>query len=255
MRISIAGKVCFVLLIIFSSVLIAITGYQAHRERELVLQVAQTQAELFLKSYLDGAANLTTAADRETLRQQVAANPQLVSLQLFTADQAKEMGAASSVTIQSLMSQSSPKKQNYQLIEHGKDTGLVIYRAISPAWFTPCRDCLAANQTPHWVRLEYSLNAALDQIETHLLTSALLLCLFFGAGLLLALYIIRRQIVGPLHRISLAMERASDLGDHSIRLPVERNDELGRLSENFNQLMASLASSQEPHKPPRHPEP
>jgi len=31
MRISIAGKVCFVLLIIFSSVLIAITAYQSQR--------------------------------------------------------------------------------------------------------------------------------------------------------------------------------------------------------------------------------
>jgi hypothetical protein len=30
-----------------------------------------------------------------------------------------------------------------------------------------------------------------------------------------------------LQRISLAMERATDLGDRAIRLPVERNDELG----------------------------
>lgn len=36
------------------------------------------------------------------------------------------------------------------------------------------------------------------------------------------------------------MERATDLGDRTIRLPVERNDELGRLSENFNHLMDSL---------------
>ena len=100
------------------------------------------------------------------------------------------------------------------------------------------------------VRLDYALTPALARIETDLLTTALLLSLFFGAGLLLALYIIRRQIVGPLQRISLAMERATDLGDRAIRLPVERNDELGRLSENFNHLMDSL----EPTVcPPYHP--
>ena len=70
--------------------------------------------------------------------------------------------------------------------------------------------------------------------------TSILLCLFFGAGLLLALYIIRRQIVAPLTRLSLAMERAADLGDLSTRMVVERNDELGQLSENFNHLMKSL---------------
>ena len=237
MRISIAGKVCFVLLIIFSSVLIAITAYQAQRERELVLQVAHSQAKLLLQSYLDGAALMPTAAARQALGERLTQHSELVSLQLLPHDPA---GAPSSPAM--------PSPHGYQVVERGADTRLVLMQSLEPGWFTTCQECNRQHPGPQLIRLEYSLNAAFDDIETHLLTTALLLCLFFGAGLLLALYIIRRQIVGPLHRISLAMERASDLGDHSIRLPVERNDELGRLSENFNQLMESLASS--PQSPP-----
>ena len=236
MRISIAGKVCFVLLIIFSSVLIAITAYQAQRERDLVLQVAHSQAKLLLQSYLDGAALLPTAAARQALGQRLAQHSELVSLQLLPHDPAISPALP------------SPARHGYQVVEQGADTRLVLMQSLPPGWFAACQECNRQHPGPQLIRLEYSLNAAFDDIETHLLTSALLLCLFFGAGLLLALYIIRRQIVGPLHRISLAMERASDLGDHSIRLPVERNDELGRLSENFNQLMESLASS--PQNPP-----
>lgn len=236
MRISIAGKVCFVLLIIFSSVLIAITAYQAQRERDLVLQVAHSQAKLLLQSYLDGAALLPTATARQALGQRLTQHSELVSLQLLPHDPAI-----------SPVSQ-SPARHGYQVVEQGADTRLVLMQSLAPGWFAACQECNRQHPGPQLIRLEYSLNAAFDDIETHLLTTALLLCLFFGAGLLLALYIIRRQIVGPLHRISLAMERASDLGDHSIRLPVERNDELGRLSENFNQLMESLASS--PQSPP-----
>ena len=239
MRISIAGKVCFVLLIIFSSVLIAITAYQAQRERELVLQVAHSQAKLLLQSYLDGAALMPTAAARQALGERLTQHSELVSLQLLPHDPA---GASSSPATP------SPAPHGYQVVERGADTRLVLMQSLEPGWFTACQECNLQHSGPQFIRLEYSLNAAFDDIETHLLTTALLLCLFFGAGLLLALYIIRRQIVGPLHRISLAMERASDLGDHSIRLPVERNDELGRLSENFNQLMESLASS--PQSPP-----
>lgn len=239
MRISIAGKVCFVLLIIFSSVLIAITAYQAQRERELVLQVAHSQAKLLLQSYLDGAALLPTAAARQALGERLTQHSELVSLQLLPHD---PDGAPSSPATP------SPAPHGYQVVERGADTRLVLMQSLEPGWFTTCQECNRQHPGPQLIRLEYSLNAAFDDIETHLLTTALLLCLFFGAGLLLALYIIRRQIVGPLHRISLAMERASDLGDHSIRLPVERNDELGRLSENFNQLMESLASS--PQSPP-----
>lgn len=41
MRISIAGKICFVLLMIFSSVLLGITTYQSRLEHDMMLQLSR----------------------------------------------------------------------------------------------------------------------------------------------------------------------------------------------------------------------
>ena len=251
MRISIAGKVCFVLLLIFSSVLIGITAHQAYRERQMALAMHGTQAQQLLQAYSEGLDNLPPEQlmpAHEALRQRILAHERMLDLQL---SRTTEEQAAPREPYQGV-------HPTMRLLERGKATILVVEqpwlvdgRLLAPS----CTDCRSAQgKQIARIRLHYDLTPALAQIETDLLTTALLLSLFFGAGLLLALYIIRRQIVGPLQRISLAMERATDLGDRAIRLPVERNDELGRLSENFNHLMDSLAhpaGSPPPAVPPR----
>ncbi|MBP8065139.1 MAG: HAMP domain-containing protein [Aeromonadaceae bacterium] len=246
MRISIAGKVCFVLLLIFSSVLIGTTSHQAYRERQMAMLMHGTQAQQLLHAYIEGLDNLpagTISQAHQALRQRILHHPLMLDLQLLPLQT-----AASSIP-----NVSSPPTQ--QLIERGKETILVVEKpwlVDSRLLMKSCPKCqpLPPGKTLVRVRLDYALTPALARIETDLLTTALLLSLFFGAGLLLALYIIRRQIVGPLQRISLAMERATDLGDRTIRLPVERNDELGRLSENFNHLMESLTAETSPSSSP-----
>ena len=238
MRISIAGKVCFVLLLIFSSVLIGITSHQAYRERQMAMLMHTTQAQQLVHAYIEGLDNLPDEQithAHQALRQRILHHPLMLDLQLnpLSAEVTPPTMGAAPLT--------------EQLIERGKETILVVeqpWLVDSRLLVKGCPGCqhLPAGKTLVRVRLDYALTPALARIETDLLTTALLLSLFFGAGLLLALYIIRRQIVGPLQRISLAMERATDLGDRTIRLPVERNDELGRLSENFNHLMESLTA-------------
>ena len=72
---------------------------------------------------------------------------------------------------------------------------------------------------------------------------ALILCLCFGAALLLALTIMRRQIVAPLKSLQYALERATDLGDFTTRLPLVRHDEISQLNDSFNQLLIVLDKS------------
>lgn len=250
MRISIAGKVCFVLLLIFSSVLVGITAHQAYRERQMALAMHGTQARQLLQAYSEGLDHLPPeqlVAAHEALRQRILDHELLLELQL---ERAGGESAAPHEPYQAV-------HPTMRLLERGKATILVVEQPwlVDGRLLPPCTACQPTQgRQIARIRLHYDLTPALAQIETDLLTTALLLSLFFGAGLLLALYIIRRQIVGPLQRISLAMERATDLGDRAIRLSVERNDELGRLSENFNHLMDSLApaaGAPQPAVPPR----
>lgn len=254
MRVSIAGKVCFILLIIFSTVLLAITSLQSQREQQQLVHNARQLADQALEAYfhrLDLVLLAHDHADQLTALPTSQTNWHPV---LYAAPDGKPLPPAMARTLNML-----PADQSVHTIPLGlnQTTGQHSLTITRPYFLNPllaqlgCEVCrsLPANSLLGIARIDVPLTRDLHQMETHVLSTAVLLCLLFGAGVLMALYIIRRQVVAPLQRISLAMERASDLGDHTIRLPIERNDELTRLSENFNQLMDSLA--QHPDSPAR----
>ncbi len=85
MRISIAGKVCFVLLLIFSSVLIGITSHQAYRERQMAMLMHTTQAQQLVHAYIEGLDNLPDeqiSQAHQALRQRILHHPLMLDLQL-----------------------------------------------------------------------------------------------------------------------------------------------------------------------------
>jgi signal transduction histidine kinase len=61
------------------------------------------------------------------------------------------------------------------------------------------------------------------------------------AGLALT-YLLARRILSPVQRLDRAAE-AMARGDYDIRLPVESRDELGRLTETFNNMCSSIQSA------------
>src|SRR5439155_1327272 len=61
-------------------------------------------------------------------------------------------------------------------------------------------------------------------------------------GLLLALaaaYVLARQVAGPIRRLALATRQVQD-GDYSIAIEARSGDEIGMLSQAFQQLVADL---------------
>jgi signal transduction histidine kinase len=63
-----------------------------------------------------------------------------------------------------------------------------------------------------------------------------------AAGLALT-YLLARRILAPVKRLDRAAE-AIGRGDYNVRLPVESRDELGRLTETFNNMCGSIQSAQ-----------
>jgi signal transduction histidine kinase len=63
------------------------------------------------------------------------------------------------------------------------------------------------------------------------------------AGLALT-YLLARRILAPVKRLDRAAE-AIARGDYDIRLPVESQDELGRLTETFNNMCSSIQSARQ----------
>ena len=88
MHISITGKICFVLLLIFSSVLLGTTTLQSWRERSLLLELSQIQMGYQLDHYLSGLdpALLTgNPALRALLQRRLPTPPQVEALRVLRA--------------------------------------------------------------------------------------------------------------------------------------------------------------------------
>ena len=230
MRISIAGKICFVLLLLFSGVLLGTTTYQTKREQQSVLALADAKARMVIQDYLLGI-------------NQPSASP--VSPPDFQQD---------GVQIRFIANNSKPlatrpnSQSNAEVISHHSGN---VLRLTLPVYAIPMSDhssyfTLHSSSTAVFVgtlELQTDITSSMAKVEEDIFWMALILCFCFGAALLLALTIIRQQIVSPLKSLQHALERATDLGDFTTRLPLERHDEISQLNDSFNQLMIVLDKS------------
>jgi methyl-accepting chemotaxis protein len=98
------------------------------------------------------------------------------------------------------------------------------------------------------IRLEYSLDKQLDQVEQHILISAIMLSAIFSGVLLMTLSITRKHIVLRLQKLRQAIDDVADFDDVSTRLPIVHNDEIDQLNESFNQLMEHLSVTSSDNK-------
>lgn len=229
MRISIAGKICFVLLLLFSGVLLGTTTYQTKREQQSVLALADAKARMVMQDYLLGINQPSASHAPHDFQQD--------GIQIrFIANSTEPLATR-------------PNSQsNANVILH--HTGnilrltLPIYAISMPdhsSYFT-----LQPTSRASFVgtlELQTDITSSMAKVEEDIFWMALILCLCFGAALLLALTIIRQQIVSPLQSLQYALERATDLGDFTTRLPLERHDEISQLNDSFNQLMIVLDKS------------
>ncbi|MET8470378.1 HAMP domain-containing sensor histidine kinase [Streptomyces sp. NPDC006422] len=93
-----------------------------------------------------------------------------------------------------------------------------------------------------------SIASPLDEITKPLTTLAWLLLLVGGIGVLgstaAGLWIARTGL-RPVDELTETVEHVARTEDLTVRIPVEGDDEIARLSESFNSMTASLASSRE----------
>lgn len=215
MRISIAAKICFVLLLLFSTVLLGTTTYQTKRERQWALSLAEANARAV-------GLQFGTAVTRQAL----TTAPQKVTASIDGIDLAYEPLATAEP-----IPHAWPRELNHNQLR----LTLPLYQSNGVAALTPpTQKQMAATGLLH---LTIDVTDEMKQVEEDVFLTAIILCALFGSALLLALYIVRRQIVAPLQRLQHAMDRATDLKEYSTRLPIDQHDELSQLNDSFNQLM------------------
>ncbi len=248
MRISITGKICFILLIIFSSVLISSTLYQAYRERQLVLQIGIEHVSSLLQSYKNGLDFIARNhhPDQLAIYQQTIQKQENVQRAKWIQAEKNELFTtvnASNFPSDQLEKQALQGQTIQQILTKNGKTTVV---SIQPYYRPDSQDIDAKPVAA--IRLEYALDKQLDLVEQHILISAIMLSVIFSAILLMTLALIRKQIVLPLQQLRQAIDDVADFNDLSTRLPVAHNDEIDQLNDSFNQLMERLATTPGNHR-------
>lgn len=98
------------------------------------------------------------------------------------------------------------------------------------------KDILLDSEKTGSIVLRYDLNQRYNELKTTLIQQ-------LGLGLLVMImavylaYRFQRGITRPIHALSVAAEKVSNDGDYGIRVEVESDDEIGRLTTIFNQML------------------
>lgn len=248
MRISITGKICFILLIIFSLVLTSTTLNQAFRERELVLQLGAEHVSSLLQTYSNGLDLITNDHQPERLeqyQQSLMKQKYVLKTKWIQAQSSDKFGPVNNATLPADQQEklALQGQQIQQTISHNGQTKIV---AIMPYYQPDSSD--AGAKPVAAIRLEYSLDKQLDQVEQHILISAIMLSAIFSGVLLMTLSITRKHIVLRLQKLRQAIDDVADFDDVSTRLPIVHNDEIDQLNESFNQLMEHLSVTSSDNK-------
>ncbi|NGO70490.1 HAMP domain-containing sensor histidine kinase [Streptomyces boncukensis] len=93
-----------------------------------------------------------------------------------------------------------------------------------------------------------SVARPMTELDESLRKLALILTLVGGAGVLGAAgagVVLARAGLRPVNRLTSAVEHVARTEDLAVRIPVEGDDEIARLSRSFNSMTAALASSRE----------
>ncbi|MER5888341.1 HAMP domain-containing sensor histidine kinase [Streptomyces sp. NPDC001941] len=112
----------------------------------------------------------------------------------------------------------------------------------------PVRVHTVLQRTPQGQLVAVSLSRPLTEIDATMNRLALLLTVLAGVGVLGAgaagLWVARAGLK-PVDRLAGAVEHVARTEDLTVRIPVEGEDEIARLSRSFNAMTAALASSRD----------
>lgn len=233
MRISITGKICFILLMVFSLVIISTTLYQAVRERELIEKLSVEQAKTQLDNYRFGMNLIVKNGDQVSQSQFHEAFshlPHVTQVKWIQTSNTPELGLPTepmkptdALEVAALQGKASEK------FEH--NAGLTKLTLVEPYYLPDQRDPAAA------IKIVYSLDSQLELVEKHIFVYAIMLSAIFSIALMMTLIITKKYIVEPLNQLRDAMDNVTNFDETNARLPVEFNDEISQLNDSFNDMM------------------
>lgn len=251
---SIQNKVNLSLIAVFLIILIS-SLTTIYRSETLLVDNVVTRSTLdSADSYFDSINMLMLSgamANRGTLQQKILSNPAITEARIIRGQQITDVYGPGTPDSMPVDEYDQRAMRGEQVIEELNDeqghrlTVVTPMRALSDYKGTNCLLChqVEEGEVVGAVRVTYSYEALDKQINSNLISVALIELALFVAGIILISLLLRRIVVTPVNRLAEtihAIERDNDLNQ---RTPVSSSDEIGEMSAAFNSMLENIHDS------------
>ncbi|MET4000402.1 methyl-accepting chemotaxis protein [Marinobacterium sp. MBR-109] len=251
---SIQNKVNLSLIAVFLIILISSLTTIYRSETSLVDNVVTRSTLDSADSYFDSINMLMLSgamANRGTLQQKILSNPAITEARIIRGQQITDVYGPGTPDSMPVDEYDQRAMRGEQVIEELNDqqghrlTVVTPMRALSDYKGTNCLLChqVEEGEVVGAVRVTYSYEALDKQINSNLISVALIELALFVAGIILISLLLRRMVVTPVNRLAdtiHAIERDNDLNQ---RTPVSSSDEIGQMSAAFNSMLENIHDS------------
>ncbi|WP_104036083.1 methyl-accepting chemotaxis protein [Vibrio jasicida] len=254
MRSTITFKLLLALIVVFTCVLAASTGYQYFQQKTLINDVLSEQLHDKASNYFDSLNMMMltgTMSQKETLRQKALAQESIEQVRVLRADAVSKFYGAGDAN-QKPIDDIDQRALNGELViepfsaDWGK--GLVVALPMKSSENYRGTNCVSCHIAPEGevlgaIRLEYNMSHVNSLINKQAMFAMGIMSVIAFVGFLITMGLIRRIIVRPIQMTSRFMSNVSASKDLSIRLEHKQKDEVGQLSDSINSFMDTVSQS------------
>ncbi|MFH0270863.1 methyl-accepting chemotaxis protein [Vibrio jasicida] len=254
MRSTITFKLLLALIVVFTCVLAASTGYQYFQQKTLINDVLSEQLHDKASNYFDSLNMMMltgTMSQKETLRQKALAQEGIEQVRVLRADAVSKFYGAGDAN-QKPIDDIDQRALNGELViepfsaDWGK--GLVVTLPMKSSENYRGTNCVSCHIAPEGevlgaIRLEYNMSHVNSLINKQAMFAMGIMSVIAFVGFLITMGLIRRIIVRPIQMTSRFMSNVSASKDLSIRLEHKQKDEVGQLSDSINSFMDTVSQS------------
>jgi methyl-accepting chemotaxis protein len=249
---SIQTKVLITLLLLFLAMVISSTVHTFFSERQLVHDVVLNKAHDTAYAYFDGVNTMMltgTTAQRETLREKLMANPDVMEVRMLRAESVNKTfgkGLDSEQPVDDLDRRALGGEEVLLESELQGDRVITLVQPVLASKDYRGTNCLNCHVVPEntvlgAVRVTYSL-ASLDQrIANNLINSGLLNAVLFGLGIGAVVWLLHRIVFTRLARMQNTMQKIEKESDLRERMQVQQMDEIGRVGSALNSMLGRFS--------------
>lgn len=251
---SIQSRINLSLILVFFLVLAGSLSAIYRSETQLTRDVAELTTLATADSYFDSINILMLSgamSNRGALQQKILSSTAITEARIIRGEGVTSMygpGSADAVIVDEL-DQRALNGEHVVLEQDDKDghrlTVVTPMKALADYKGTNCLAChsVEPGSVLGAVRVTYDFAEMDAQIHRNLFNIALVELGMFIAGILLVAYLLRNIVSQPLARVSRTLETLAETNNLEIRLPVERDDEVGKLSRSVNKMLDGFQQS------------